>query len=415
MINNELNSHDSIGSKSVIILGDTFTFPEGNAATNRVHTFAKGFIENNLSTYVICFRNDYTEIIQGRFNEIGYYYPFGQKTRSKSFLIRRWIKVWKYYRTYVILKEISQKGEILAINLWTNTLVTQFFVFLLGKMFKTKIIHEHSEHPLREYKSTGLRKQLGELKSYLGTRMCDGIFCISDYLMKFYLARGVKKEKLMLVPSTVDTGRFIIAGPSPLPYDYILYCGSLTVQKDGVDILVESFSRVSLQFPEIKLVLIGKGDIPDEEIAIRNKVSQMNFADKVVFLGQLSRTEVPDYICHARILALARPRSIVADAGFPSKLTEYLSSGKPVVVTKVGEIPNFLKDNEHAFLVEPNSSEEFSNRLLYVLTNYELALTVGKNGKTLTDTVFNYSFQASRMLEFIKAINNQSNNAPSAV
>jgi len=70
----------------------------------------------------------------------------------------------------------------------------------------------------------------------------------------------------------------------------------------------------------------------------------------------------------AKILALARPKSKVADAGFPSKLTEYLSTGNPVVVTRVGEIPYYLKDNVHAFLTEPDSVNSFAERWIMCWT-----------------------------------------------
>ena len=85
--------------EAVIIFGDTFTFPEGNAATNRVHTFAKGFMDNNLSAFVICFRNDYPENIEGTYDGIGYFYPYGQKVRSNHFIVRRWVKLLKYIKT----------------------------------------------------------------------------------------------------------------------------------------------------------------------------------------------------------------------------------------------------------------------------------------------------------------------------
>ncbi len=389
---------------AIIIFGDTFTFPEGNAATNRVYTFAKGFHENGIEVFVVCFRDDYVETVKGSVNGIHYFHPFNQTKRSNSFFVRRWVKLNKYFRTYRTIKSINKDHRILAINLWTNRLLVQLFVYFLGLVSKTSVIHEHSEHPLREFQKPAIRKIWGEIKSYAGTRLCDGIFCISKYLINFYKDRGVNDRKLLLVPSTVDTGRFINRGIPPLPYEYILYCGSLTIHKDGVDILVDSFHRLSGDFPDIKLVLLGKGDSPTEELEIKRKVKDLGLAAKVQFLGQLGRTEVPAYICHAKILALARPKSIVADAGFPSKLTEYLSSGKPVVVTKVGEIPDYLIDNEHAFLSEPNNAEEFAKKLIYVLQNYENALSVGKRGKDLTGNVFNYKYQASRMIEFIEEL-----------
>ena len=50
---------------------------------------------------------------------------------------------------------------------------------------------------------------------------------------------------------------------------------------------------------------------------------------------------------------MARPDSRQARGGFPTKLGEYLATGKPVCVTKVGEITVYLEDNVSAFLAEP--------------------------------------------------------------
>lgn len=202
----------------------------------------------------------------------------------------------------------------------------------------------------------------------------------------------------------MDTHRFNINPPSPVSYDYICYCGSLTLEKDGVNILIESFWRIASHYQALKLLLIGKGDTVEEEEAVKDLVRKLGAENRVVFTGQMSRTEVPEYLCNARILALARPNSKIADAGFPSKLTEYLSTGRPVVVTKVGEIPVYLKDNETAFLCEPDSVDAFAERLDYVLKNYEHALAIGIKGRELTSTVFNYSYQTRRISEFISSL-----------
>jgi len=328
---------------AIIIFGDTFTFPEGNAATNRVYTFAKGFHENGIEVFVICFRNDYVETVEDTINEIHYYHPFYQTRRSRSFIKRRLFKFNKYFRTFRIIRSVNKNHKILAINLWTNRLLIQNYVFLLSRVFRTIVIHEHSEHPLRAFQKNIIEKMWGECKSFIGTRLCDGIFCISQYLIYFYKNRSVKEEKMILIPSTVDTERFTGVGVSPLPYNYIAYCGSLTIGKDGVDILIDSFSRLAFERTDIDLVLIGKGDSEFEEAAIKRQTVQLNLANRVHFVGQLSRTDVPAYLVGAKVLVLARPTSIVADAGFPSKLTEYLSTGKPVLVTRVGDIPYILK------------------------------------------------------------------------
>lgn len=389
---------------SLIIFGDTFTFPDGNAATNRVYTFAKGFIENGITAHVICFENGYLDINDGIADGIKYFHPFNQTKRSKYFIVRRWQKLRKYCNTFKLIRDLNKAEKIIGINLWTNRLIIQLFIFFLARYFNIKIIHEHSEHPLRNYQGPFLRKTIGEIRSYLGTKLCDGIYCISQYLIDFYRTRGVAQKRLLLVPSTVDTGRFKNAYNPPLSFQYILYCGSLTIVKDGVNILIESFNKIAANHPGIHLVLIGKGDLPEEELGIRNLVKGLEIHHRIHLLGQLSRTEIPTYLCNAKILALARPKSLIADAGFPSKLTEYLSTGNPIVVTRVGEIPLFLKDQENAFLCDSDSIQAFADSLEFVLSNYEFAKKVGKKGMELTATIFNYNFQARRMMDFIRTL-----------
>ena len=387
-----------------IIFGDSFTFPEGNAGTNRVYTFAKGFSENGISSHVICFQNEYLEKNNGITSGIKYYHPLGQSTRSDSFIVRRWHKLLKYFKTFRLLRSINKEEKIIAIYLFTYRLLTHFFAFILARFFNIKLIFDRCEHPMQFYSDNVFSQTSGKLKLTIEIKLCDGMFCISNYLIDFYFKRGFNQQKLFLVPSTVDTGRFNQHFDPILPFEYILYCGSLTILKDGVNILIESFKQISDKYSGINLVLIGKGDTAEDEMSIKDLVTKIDLNERVIFLGQLPRTVIPAYLCNAKVLALARPESIIADAGFPSKLTEYLATGNPVVVTNVGEINLYLKDNENAFLSAPDKIDAFADKLNFVLGNYDFAKQVGKKGKELTSNVFNYNFQSKRMISFINSL-----------
>lgn len=391
---------------SLVIFGDSFTFPDGTAATNHVYTHARGLSEHDIDVHVVCFENEYLDDYDGIRDGIKYYHPFAQKRRSPYFVARRWYKFMKYIRAYRLVNEINKKEKIISINLWTFRFATQLFGYFLAKAFRTKLLIDASEHPLRNYRDNYFSQLMGRLRLRLELGFYDGIFCISNYLIDFYKNNGFSEKKLFLMPSTVDTERFNVKLISPLPYQYIAYCGSLTVMKDGVNILIESFSKIFNKHKDINLVLIGAGDTREEEEYIRNLVKTLGLESRVIFMGLLSRTQVPQFLLNAKILALARPKSKVADAGFPSKLTEYLSTGNPVVVTSVGEIPYYLKDNEHAFLTEPGSVDAFAGKLDFVLSNYDMAKQVGENGRELTRTTFNYNYQAKRLLDFINSMYN---------
>ena len=362
-----------------LIFGDTFTFPEGSAATNRVYNYAKGFIKQNTNIEILCFNNTYSGAKSGTTEGINYYCAFEQTYRSRLFIKRRWFQLVKYYNSYKIIKAINKKDHIKVIHCYTSLFKTQLFAFILARIFGTKLVMERGEHPMRNYTGSGLKKIQGEMRLKIEPFLSDGIFCISQFLVDFYANRGVNRKKLFLIPSTVDVERFQNSFSKPFPFEYILY-------------------------PKINLVLVGGSDTKDEEDSFKYLANELNIAERVLFVGQVPRTDVPAYMCNAKILTLARPDSIIADAGFPSKLTEYLATGNPILVTQVGDIPIYLHDNENAFIALPDDAGSFAEKLDYILSNYEFARQVGLKGKELTDSVFNYKYQSKRIIDYVQTI-----------
>lgn len=388
---------------SIIIFGDLFSFPEGNAATNRVYTYAKGFIENGTKVYVIGFLNTFHDVKEGTMDGIKYYIPFAPYKRSNYFVLRGWEKILKFSRTYSIIKKINKTDKIIAINSWSNNILTHLFGRVLASLSRAKFIIECSEHPLRYYQNNTFQKKIGELNFYIETNLCDGVFCISNYLIDFYKSKGYDNKKLFLVPSTVDPSRFNKVGKRPIDSRYIGYFGSLTFERDNVNILIHAFAEFSLKYKEIQLILGGFCSINDKK-KLLSLITELNIQNKVQVLEYLTREEIITYISHADILVMVRSDDLESKASYPSKLTEFLASSKPVISVNVGEISLYLSDGVNAFLVEPQNAEALANKLEYVINNYEFAEKVGLKGKELTATIFNYNYQAKRMIAYINSL-----------
>jgi len=123
---------------------------------------------------------------------------------------------------------------------------------------------------------------------------------------------------------------------------------------------------------------------------VNNILSKMPYSDRIIFTGQLDRKSVIEKINSAYCLVLERPDNIQAKYGFPTKLGEYLSTGKPVIVTSVGDIPLFLKDGENAYISKPDDVVAFANKLNDCLSDPFKASYIGKKGEKLVYREFNY-------------------------
>lgn len=385
---------------SVVIFGDIFSFPEGNAATNRVHTYAKGFSEMGLQVHVIQFANDYNSLGDGIYNGIAYYQPFGTEKPSSSFVKRQLRKIAKSFKTVQLIRQINRSDQIQFINVCTNVFSTHFFSWFLAKASGAKLIIELNEHPLRHFQSGWLKRSLGLAKLRAELYFCDGVFCISNYLIGFLKSKNFTEQKMLLVPSTVDPARFRITDQNPLDQPYIGYFGGLTFERDSVDLLLKAFAKASKKHNDLKLCLAGFGSDGDLD-KIKNLIKELNIQNDTILLGYLEREEVIKYMMNAKILVMVRSNNLEAQASFPSKLPEFLACAKPVIAVNVGEISSYVTNDTNIFLVEPDNADALSDKIDFILTKYNLAEAVGRKGKKLANTIFNYNYQAKRMLEFV--------------
>jgi glycosyltransferase involved in cell wall biosynthesis len=390
---------------SFIIIGE-FTFPDGSAATNRVYYYAKGFIENGIDTHVISFVNRYDSPQDGKLDNIKFYTPFGQTKRSKYFFVRSWLKFIKYIKTFIVVRDINKKDEITVFICYLRVVHWQLFAFILAKIFRSTIILERNEHPLRGYQDTHFNLLKGKTKLYFDRFLFQGILCISRYLVEFYQGIGVNPQSLFLVPSTIDPGRLNITSSSPFEFKYVGYFGGLTFERDNIDNLIKAFVNISNIYPDIKLVLGGfyKSEVQKEQLM--DLIINLELTSKVIVLNYMSRQDIINYVLNSYILVMVRKEGFESSASFPSKLPEYLATGKPVISVNVGEISEFISDGENAFLIEPGNVDALTEKISFVIENYNLAKKVAEKGKELTNTTFNYNFQARRIINFVNSINN---------
>lgn len=267
---------------------------------------------------------------------------------------------------------------------------------------KAKIYIVRGEHP-QAYGTKRLRAIQARIKkkAELFYAQADGVFPLTTSLKEYFLSVGVKPEKITIVNMVVDDSRFVGLTKTPNIGKYIAYCGTVSIHKDGVDDLIKSFALVHKVVPDVKLLIMGKMISAEDERFIKELINSFDLNDFIILTGLIPATEMPQRLKDATLLALTRTVNLQTMNGFPTKLAEYLLTENPVVVTKTGDIPLFLKDGESALLAEPGNIKEIASKLIWALTHSEEADLIGKAGEEVAKKKFNYKLEAKKMLKVI--------------
>lgn len=273
----------------------------------------------------------------------------------------------------------------------------RFVTFLKNKRFKLCV--ERNEYPtylICQEKLT--KKQISSIKYFeRNLKHCDGFVTCSNYLRDYYSSYTGGDCIFLVLPLVLDVDKF--ANTESKRENYIAYCGDFGNNKDGVPILIDAFAKIWNSFSSYKLYLIGDTSNQSVMDALYHQVQSLKMENSVRFLGRVEHQRMPALLARASVLALARPANKQAEGGIPSKLAEYLATGRPTVVTNVGELHTFLNDNENIFFSEPDSVDAFAERLRDVLGDYSKAETVGKAGQEIAYS-FNYLKQAAHLKNF---------------
>ncbi len=382
-------------------------FPEGYASTTRFTSYCQGLIENNYNIIVHCIyptenkKNVVNKNKKGSYKKINYIYTCGSTIRNKFFILRIIKKISGFINSVFYLILNRRKKNIQSIILiGPFGLLMEYIYYLIRKLLKIKFIQERTEYPYLTSKNTLFFKINLFFYLKLSCRLYDGMIVITQALNQYYSEYISKKAKILNVPIIVDTKRFEDIKTVRSNEQYIGYCGSMDIKKDGINILLEAFSLVNHLYPNLYLKLIGNTNIKGFNIILQ-LINELKISDKVIFTGRVSNNEMVYLLKNATLLALSRPINNQTVGNFPTKLGEYLATGNPVITTSVGVVKEYLKDNINAFIVEPSNAKDFATKIKFVLDNYKYALKVGNEGQKLAYTNFNYLIHGKRISDFI--------------
>lgn len=179
-----------------------------------------------------------------------------------------------------------------------------------------------------------------------------------------YLPNG--KDVSLFDPTQYDPvssrERYGLAG-----YRVLMFPGAPRPYKGIEDVLM---ALDQLNEPDLRLVIVGGSPYDDYD----NQLIQQ-WGRWIVKLPKFPVQEMPDVVAAAHVVVVPQRDAPAAKAQFPLKITDGMAMSKPILATRVGDIPDILGDT--GYLVEPSSPEQIAEQIKSIFQNLEQAQEQG--------------------------------------
>jgi len=214
--------------------------------------------------------------------------------------------------------------------------------------------------------------QIGLIKlfSKITSWFYDKVICVSEYDYQMALKHKItKKEKLVTIHNGIDLKNIsflskkqaqkrLIGRESPL----VIGTVAEWTKNKGLIYLIKAVQTLKLK--DVDLVLIGSGENPDKE--------KMYSYDQKYNLDNVHLIEfIPQAIKYLKGFDIFVLPSL--KEGLPYTIIEAMAAECPIIATKVGGIPEMIKNNINGSLVKPKNSLYLAEKISYLINNIETA------------------------------------------
>lgn len=227
-------------------------------------------------------------------------------------------------------------------------------------------------------------------------RASNSVVALSRAMAERLADLGVPSERIKVQYNGVSHELFFVRDRAQcrrdlgLPFDrpLVLYVGNLEKVK-GPDILIDAFARLAEHTSRKPLLaMIGAGSLLP---SLQKSVRQRGLDDQVRWVGSRPHCEIPAWLGAADLLCLPSRME-----GCPNVVIEAFASGRPVVGTGVGGVPELI-EHDRGILVPPENPAKLAVGLVQALERDWDAEAIARSAEGFTWEVFGQNL--ARMLK----------------
>lgn len=237
----------------------------------------------------------------------------------------------------------------------------------------------------------------------------DKYVAISDFeksnAIKYHITNP---QKIAVIKNGIDIGKYFNRAKKtreelgiPTNSCVIGMVGRLSIGKSP-DIFVKMANCLKKKIPNAFFIIVGDGE---ERTAIENLIKQLSLQDRFMITGWVDNVyDYEDAFDYAVLLTKWE--------GFGLAVAEYMLCRKPLVSTKVGGIPDIVKDGYNGLLIDSIDEASAANAIMRLYRDKELALQLATNAYRFATTELNIESTANEHIKLFTELNKERDKNP---
>jgi len=215
-------------------------------------------------------------------------------------------------------------------------------------------------------------------------------------------SKGVPSSKLEFIPNGADLEFFKeINNSNKINEEYnikdkfiVLYTGLLGFAQ-APEVMIDA-AKILENNKDIVFLIVGGGPLKKD---LESKIKDLEL-DNVVLTGQRPREEMPVFVSRGDICLVPYKNSSTFQKNVPSKMFDYMASGKPIIINLEGAASDIIIKAQAGLVVEPENALALAKTIEQLYNNRFLRKKMGNSGKVYVEKHYDKK-KISKQLEII--------------
>ena len=285
-----------------------------------------------------------------------------------------------------LMKVIREEGYN---TLDSQNIQSKFWANLAALLTGNALVSTLNSWYAYEHSTTLVKGRLYTSLELLTNQSLDLYITVSEKDRQMLLGSGIPEDTIELIYNTIDLDVSAIPGDPDslrkrfdLPPQSIVCIGiGRLVPQKGFDILIQAFTKIASQVPDLYCLIIGEGDDKEKlsaqirAAALERRIRLIGYQDRPKAMSILKASDI--FVMPSRY------------EGTPIALLEAAALARPILAACAGGIPELVTHEQHAHLVPTHDTEALAQGFLKLALDREYAERLGQNAQRQVRERFN--------------------------